>query len=98
MTHADQLTDEWLRGNGINPKSFATTKIKQLQAQAAASNLLKHHGNLLAANQTTKLRKFLRAMESKNTRSKITNGQCYGVLNMAKQINRQVFKAYKQAH
>ena len=88
----DALTADWLRDNGINVQTFAKTKSKTLQAQQAATMLLEQHSTTLDNATKRLLEHFRRCYADNNKRGKITNGDCYRVLNIATRIKRSMFK------
>jgi hypothetical protein len=95
-THKDdELTNKWLKANGINPKTITTWNKELLQAQMIATNLLKHHGKLLGQNQAATLNNFLRASNSKPARDKLKLRDCYRVMNIGTAVNRKLFKAHR---
>jgi hypothetical protein len=89
-------TNDWLASQGFNTGSFGTTHIKLLQAQQQATQLLKHHGNLLTNSQRNSLESFQHQMAHKNTRIKIKPSAAFPILNISSKINRQIFKQHKQ--
>lgn len=95
MKNTDNETNKWLQQNGINASTFTKTRIKVLQAQKIAHTLLKEHGRLLSQNEAATLNNFLRAANNHKLRDKITDGQCYKVMNIGTTVNRKLFKAYK---
>ena len=83
-----QKTDDWLRTNGINIKSFTKTKPKTLQAQQAATQLLDMYSATLDKPTKRMLKNFRRCYSDKNKRDRITDGDCYRVLNLAARVKR----------
>jgi hypothetical protein len=84
----------WLRNNGISHNQFTDWSLDThlLQAQKIAHNLLKHYGNLLGQNEAATLNNFVRAMSSKSKRRKLTQANCYKVMNIGTAVNRKLFK------
>ena len=91
----DQRTDEWLAENGINIKHIYAGTTELFQAQKLATTTLKQHGKLLQQKQAATLNAFLKLAGMKNARSKITQGQCFKVMNIAKQTQRLYAKINK---
>lgn len=93
---ADKLTSDWLKQNGMDEKSFTVIELPFLQAQQVANALLKFHASLLNEEQTDLLNNYINDIKHKAKRKKLNKTRVYRVLNLGKQINRQVFKAYKR--
>ena len=87
-----QQTDAWLRSKGINVQTFAKTKSKTLQAQQAATQLLNEHNTTLDNATKRLLEHFRRCYADNNKRGKITDGDCYRVLNLATRVKRGEYK------
>jgi hypothetical protein len=90
-----QLTDHWLKINGVNVAHIYVGTAELFQATKLATNTLRQHGALLAAKQADTLNSFLMATRNVKKRSKITQGQCYRVMNIAKQAQRLCAKHNK---
>ena len=88
-------TDKWLKQNGINVAHLNVGTVELLQATKLATTTLRDFGRLLDQNQANTLNTFLFATKSIKTREKITQGQCFNVLNIAKQIQRKSAKLRK---
>ena len=87
----DKLTRAWLKDNGLREKQFVKVDLLFVKAEQIAHNLLKHDAALLNPAQTTTLQKYLNKAKQKT----VTNKQAYTVMKIGKQINRQLFKAFK---
>ena len=83
-----QLTDSWLKKQGVNVAHIYAGTAELFQATKLATTTLRQHGQLLAQNQADMLNSFLAATRNFKKRSKITQGQCYRVMNIAKQAQR----------
>jgi len=92
---AEKQTIDWLKQNGLSDSYFASTDLLFVQAQQIAHNLLKHNQQLLTAEQTTTLKLYLNKIHNKAKRKTLTANAAYKVMTIGKQINRQLFKAYK---
>jgi hypothetical protein len=90
-----QKTDAWLKSNGIGINQIYVGTAELFQAQKLATNSLKLHSQVLEQNQAATLNNFLLAVRS-NKRNKITQGQCFKVLNISKQAQRKYAKLMKQ--
>jgi len=88
-------TDNWLRSNGVQVRNIYIGTTELFQAQKLATNTLKNYGHLLAQNQAHTLNNFLKSATTKKTREKITQGQCFKVMNIAKQAQRLYAKLNK---
>lgn len=93
---AEKLTSTWLNDNGLDEKSFMVIELPFIQAQQVAFALMKHHADLLDEEQVDFVSSYLEGMNNKAKRKKLTKKIAYRVLNLGKQINRQIFKAYKR--
>jgi hypothetical protein len=89
-------TDDWLANNGVNVAHIYAGTTELFQATKLAAATLKDCGRLLEQNQAHTLNNFLKATRSVRTRDKITQGQCFKVMNIAKQAQRKSAKLDKQ--
>jgi hypothetical protein len=90
-----QLTDRWLKSNGVNVAHIYVGTAELFQATKLATTTLREHGQLLANRQADTLNNFLMATRNFKKRSKITQAQCYRVMNIAKQAQRLCAKHNK---
>ena len=97
QTKSDKECCDWLKQNGLKEKYFTLVSIELLQAQRIASNILKDSGRYLAQNQANTLNNFLLAMSRQDKRKKLTTKNAYTVMNIGKEVNRKMFKAYKKS-
>jgi len=88
-------TDQWLKQHGVNVEHIYVGTTELFQACKLATTTLKDFGPLLEQNQAHTLNNFLKVARSGNTRAKITQGQCYKVMNIAKQAQRSSAKFLK---
>jgi len=88
----DALAADWLRDNGINVKTFTKTKARTLQAQQAATLLLEQHSTELDNATKRLLEHFRRCYADSNKRDKITDGDCYRVLNLSTRVKRGLYR------
>lgn len=91
-------TNEWLKNNGIKLKQFTTTKPRILVAQQTAYRLLTEHQSQLSNTQISTLRFYINKYTNSKQRNKITDGECFSVLNIQSKLNRQLFKAFRQSN
>ena len=94
---SDKEFSNWLKQNGLKEKYFTLVPFELLQAQRIASNILKDSGRYLAQNQAHTLNNFLLAMSRKDKRKKLTINHACTVMNIGKEVNRKLFKAYKKS-
>ena len=95
IAHRNQ-TDHWLAQQGINVAHIYAGTAELFQATKLATITLKDWGRLLEQNQAHTLNQFLKATRSSRTRQRITQGQCFKVMNIAKQVQRKSAKVHKQ--
>ena len=89
-------TDDWLKQNGVNVAHIYVGSAELFQATKMATATLKDYGRMLEHNQAATLNNFLQATRNAKKRSKITQGQCFKVMNIAKQAQRKSAKVQKQ--
>jgi hypothetical protein len=89
-------TDGWLARIGVNVAHIYAGTTELFQATKLATATLKDWGCLLEQNQAHTLNNFLKATRSVRTRNKITQGQCFKVMNIAKQAQRKSAKLNKK--
>ena len=94
MNTQDKLIKQWAADIGSNAKRVFADNIELVQATRIATNILKHDAKLLEQNQVQVLQAFLQAAQGKD-RNKITQGQCFKIMNIGTQINRKLFKKVK---
>ena len=94
MKTQEQLIKKWATDIGSNAKRVFADNIDLVQATRIATNILKHEAKLLEQNQVQVLQAFLQAAQSKD-RNKITQGQCFKIMNIGTKINRKLFKKLK---
>ena len=85
-------TDCWLANNGINVAHIYAGTAELFQATKLATTTLKEWGKLLDEKQVQALNQFLKSTRSVKSRDKITQGQCFKVMNIAKQAQRKSAK------
>jgi hypothetical protein len=86
---------KWFKDNGLNANTVYSLPSHLVKAQKIAHNLLKHNARLLGQNEAATLNNFLKAMSSTKLREKLTEAECYKIMNMGKAVNRKLFKAQK---
>ena len=88
--------DQWLAYNGINVAHIYAGTAELFQATKLATTTLKECGKLLEEMQVQALNQFLKSTRQVKSRDKITQGQCFRVMNIAKQVQRKSVKLSKQ--
>ena len=91
-TQQRKQTDAWLATNGVNVAHIYAGTAELFQATKLATATLKDWGLLLEQTQAQTLNKFLMATRAFSKRNKITQGQCFRVMNIAKQAQRKSAK------
>ncbi len=86
------LTNDWLRDNGIDEKQLTAAMPEILQAQRLATNVLANFGKCLGQNEAHSLNNFISKANNAQKRKKLTLGQCFTVMNIAKNAQRQYTK------
>ena len=89
------LTNRWLKAEGISPNCFANTDVKLLKAQQTAHHCLAHHGALLTSAERDALTQFIKASHNRKARPCLSDKRIYQVLNIGNRINRQLFKQHR---
>lgn len=90
-----QQTNKWLKSNGVNVKHISMGTAELFQATKLATMTLTDFAHLLTYSQIQTLKKFLQASKNQKLRQKITQTQCFQVMNTAKQAQRLASKQYK---
>lgn len=90
------LTNNWLKNRGITEEDLHNSQTLLLQTQKVAHELLQHHSALISYHKLEWLTDFTKRSANQRQRKRITDKECYAVLNFAKSINRQVFKQHRQ--
>ena len=91
-TQQRKQTDAWLATNGVNVTHIYAGTAELFQATKLATATVKDWGSLLEQSQAQTLNKFLMATRVVNKRNNITQGQCFRVMNIAKQAQRKSAK------
>jgi hypothetical protein len=91
-------SERWLKSNGVNVAHVYVGTTELFQATKLATTTLREHGKLLGRNEAITLNNFLQATRNTKKREKITQGQCFKVMNIAKQAQRLCAKLAKKHH
>jgi len=89
-------TNSWLKHNGVNVAHIYVGTAELFQATKLATHTLKEHGKLLKHNQANALNNFLQLTRNTQKRNKITQAQCFKIMNIAKQTQRLFCKLSKR--
>jgi hypothetical protein len=87
-----QLTDKWLRENGLNPNYFSVTDYKLLKAQQRANECLKNHEALLTQSEKKTLVRFNTKMNIGHIRKKLTSKAAKTILDLTSRIRRRAYR------
>lgn len=87
----------WLKSQGLSAENLTHLNLQLLQAQRIAHNCLKHHGQLLLADEAQVLNHFLQALQSKKKRPKLTQAQAFKIMNIGASVNRRTFRHLRKA-
>lgn len=88
-----KATNDWLKENGLNADTFATTPVSLLQAQKAAHQALTEHRQHLTDSDVKKLEAFERKMQQAHIRKKLPKHAANPVFQICTKAKR---KAHKQ--
>ena len=89
-------TDKWLQQQGINVATIYVGTAELFQATKLATNTLRDMGEFVRSDEAAALNKFLQRTRNTQQRSKITQGQCWAVMNITKAVLRRAAKSRKQ--
>ncbi len=90
-----QLSDQWIRENGLNPSYFASTDCQLLKAQQRADECLKYHEALLTKLERKTLTRFRQKMNTGHVRKKLTPKAAKTILDMTSRIKRRAHRTNK---
>lgn len=89
-------TEQWLQQQGIQVSTIYVGTAELFQATKLATNTLRDWGRLLQHTEAHTLNAFLQRTRHTQQRGKITQGQCFKVMNIAKAAQRRAAKSRKQ--
>jgi hypothetical protein len=92
------LTNDWLRDNGIDEKQLTAGMPEILQAQRLATSVLSNYSTFLGQNEGHTLNNFIIKANNPKSRKKMTLGQCFTVMNIAKDAQRKFAKKLREQH
>ena len=92
-----EITNSWLRNNGINPRNFDTIDSIFIKAQKTAFDLVKNHSNLLTDAQLKKIKLFIQKIQGTSKNKQLKSNFAQSILNMGTKIKRQAYKQQQQA-
>lgn len=88
--HIDtQTTNQWLRENGVGRRNIHVGTPEVFQALKLANNAIKQYGYLLSDEQLQTLNQFVVDARRVDRRFKMSQGRCYKVMNITKQVIRK---------
>lgn len=91
----NQLSDEWIRENGLNPSYFASTDCQLLRAQQRADECLKCHEEFLTKSEKKTLNRFKQKMNTGHIRKKLTHKAAKTILDLTSRIRRRAHRITK---
>jgi hypothetical protein len=92
-----EYTDAWLEQQGYDVRTFNSTAIKLLQAYTQAVQITQNHRQYLKSEQLKMLEEFIGKMKNSSHRKQLNPKTALPILNLTAKINRQLFKAHRQA-
>lgn len=92
-----EYTDDWLEKHGYDVRTFNSIPIKLLQAYAQAVQITQNHKHYLKSEQLKTFEDFIGKMKNATYRKQLNTKAALPILDLAAKINRQLFKAYRQA-
>ena len=98
MRNDEQVANEWLKQNGIAVKHMDKMDLCLQQAQMVATNLLTHHANWLNSEQHSTLTTYITTEQIRARQNKACRAMAYKVLNIGKQMNRELFKQHRNTN
>ena len=87
-----QLTDKWVRENGLNPNYFSVTDYKLLKAQQRVNECLKNYEALLTQSEKKTLVRFNTKMNTGHIRKKLTPKAAKTILDLTSRIKRRAYR------
>lgn len=91
-----QSANNWLKQNGLNADTFATTQLPLLKAQKTAHEAMTAHRQHLTASDIKKLQAFLRKMQQAHIRNKLPKHAANSIFKICTKAKRQAHQ--QQAH
>jgi len=92
-----EYTDAWLEQQGYDIRTFNSTAIKLLQAYTQALQITQSHKHYLTSEQLKTFEEFIGKMKNSTIRKQLNPKAALPILNLVAKINRQLFKAQRQA-
>lgn len=93
----DRQTSSWLKDNGLSDQCLQTLDTDALRALQVCYHALTNPTLALTGTQRRRLKHYRRTLLNRQTRHTITQAKTYAVLNIGTQLNRQLFRQYRQA-
>jgi hypothetical protein len=97
MSYKQDQTDIWLQKQGLNVKTFDTTRLEVVRALMCAKRLLTKFANNLSEEQIELLHCFQRVAANGKKVLKITDAECFCILNMHTRLCRQVYAQQRKS-
>jgi hypothetical protein len=81
--------DKWIRDFGLNASNFAVAKLQVLKALHTAHELLTESCDVLPVADAIRLRDFQSRANNVTQLARITDGECYDIMNFAYKFKRK---------
>ena len=94
-TQQRNATDQWLRRNGINVAHIYAGSTELFQATKLATTTLRDWSHVMDSQQLEMVKNFLSATRVVRSRARISQGQCFKIMNIAKAAQRKSAKLSK---
>ena len=87
-----QVTDNFLKENGLNPDTFAILSPELIKAQLTINELERDYSKFLSQAHIEAINKFNEKLSDSKKRKKAKPALAYPILNMASKIKRLAYK------
>lgn len=91
-TQQRSITDQWFKQHGINVAHIYAGSTELFQATKLATTMLRDWSHVLDQQQAQAIKAFLRSTRNERIRKRISQGQCFKIMNMAKAAQRKSAK------
>ena len=91
-------TNKWIQDFGLNCNNFAVAKLQVLKALHIAHELLADFGDVLETKDSQVLRDFQSRANNTKQLARITDRECYDLMNFAFRFRRQQMIINKRKH
>jgi len=91
MNYKQDQTDIWLQKQGLNVKTFDTTRLEVVRALMCAKRLLTMLSRNLNNDQIEFLHCFQRSAANRKKVLKISDAECFHIMNLHTRLCRQMY-------